>query len=129
MGVLINRVKLRNYKSIASCDIALSDLCVLVGPNGAGKSNFLDSFGFISDALNTTLDTAIRNRGGVNAVRRKSGGHPNNFGMAFFLNLSGGRNAFFAFEIAALPNEGFEVRKERAHISDHNSLKEFSYLV
>ncbi len=87
MGVLVSRIHLRNYKSIASCDVRLGDLCVLVGVNGSGKSNFVDAFGFISDALNSTLDIAIRNRGGISAVRRKSGGHPNNFGMSFFLNL------------------------------------------
>lgn len=129
MGVLVSRVRLRNYKSIASCDVNLHDICVLVGLNGSGKSNFLDSFSFISDALNATLDTAIRNRGGISSVRRKSGGHPNNFGLSFFLNLPGHRNGFFAFEIAALPKEGFEVRKEVVRISDPDPMQEFYYTV
>ncbi len=129
MGVLVSRIRLRNYKSIASCDVRLGDLCVLVGVNGSGKSNFVDAFGFISDALNSTLDIAIRNRGGISAVRRKSGGHPNNFGMSFFLNLPENRNGFFAFEIAALPNEGFEVRKEKLHVSGSDPLNDFGYTV
>jgi AAA15 family ATPase/GTPase len=37
------RVKVKNYKSIAACDVALGPLTFLVGPNGAGKSNFLDA--------------------------------------------------------------------------------------
>jgi len=129
VGVLVSRIHLRNYKSIASCDVRLGDLCVLVGVNGSGKSNFVDAFGFISDALNSTLDIAIRNRGGISAVRRKSGGHPNNFGMSFFLNLPENRNGFFAFEIAALPNEGFEVRKEKLHVSGSDPLNDFGYTV
>lgn len=129
LGVLIKRIRLRNYKSIASCDVRLGELCVLVGVNGSGKSNFVDAFSFISDALNTTLDTAVRNRGGISAVRRKSGGHPNNFGMSFFLRLPNNRNGFFAFEIAALPKEGFEVRKEKAHISGDDPHKNFGYTV
>jgi len=129
VGVLVSRIRLRNYKSIASCDVRLGDLCVLVGVNGSGKSNFVDAFGFISDALNSTLDIAIRNRGGISAVRRKSGGHPNNFGMSFFLNLPENRNGFFAFEIAALPNEGFEVRKEKLHVSGSDPLNDFGYTV
>ncbi len=36
----INRVKLRNYKSIAQCDVSLGPLAILVGPNGSGKSIF-----------------------------------------------------------------------------------------
>jgi len=41
----LTRVKLTNYRSIASCDVRLSALTFLVGPNGAGKSNFLDQVG------------------------------------------------------------------------------------
>ena len=37
----ISRVKLRNYKSIAACDVWLGPLTFLVGPNGAGRSSFL----------------------------------------------------------------------------------------
>lgn len=130
MASLITRVKLRNYKSIASCDVYLNELSVLVGLNGAGKSNFLDAFAFISDACNNTLDAALRNRGGISAVRRKSGGHPNNFGMSFHINLDGQRNAFFAFEIAALPGgEKFLVKKEVASISDPDPSKTFEYRV
>ncbi|PWK55061.1 AAA family ATPase [Silicimonas algicola] len=122
MGILINRVRLRNFKSIASCDVRLTDLCALVGVNGAGKSNFLDSFSFVSDACNSTLETAIRNRGGLGAVRRRSEGHPNNFGMSFSVNLSGGLNAFFAFEISATPGGRFEVSRERAAISESDGI-------
>lgn len=129
MSVLISRIRLRNYKSIASCDIALSDLSVLVGPNGSGKSNFLDAFSFISDSCNTTLDSAMRNRGGISAVRRRSSGHPNNFGMSFRIRLSEERNAFFAFEVSALPGERFEIRKEVASISDINQIRTFDYVV
>ncbi len=35
----ITRVRLRNYKSIAACDVQLEPLTLLVGPNGAGKSD------------------------------------------------------------------------------------------
>lgn len=129
MASLVSRIKIRNFKSIASCDVNLSDLCVLVGLNGAGKSNFLDAFSFAADACSITLDTAIRNRGGLGSVRRKSAGHPNNFGMSFHFNLIDGRNGFFAFEVAALPDDRFEVKREKVHISDHDPSKEFSFLV
>ena len=39
----ITRVRLKNFTSIASCDVALRPLTFLVGPNGSGKSNFLDA--------------------------------------------------------------------------------------
>jgi predicted ATPase len=64
----IERVKLRNYKSIAACDVHLRALTVVVGRNGSGKSNFVDALHFVADALTTTLDHAFRKRGGMKSV-------------------------------------------------------------
>ena len=72
----ITRVALRNYKSIAACDVELAPLAILVGANGAGKSNFLDALRFTAQALRFSLDHALRERGGINEVRRRSRGHP-----------------------------------------------------
>ena len=44
---LVTRIALRNYKSIAACDVQLAPLSFLVGPNGCGKSNFLDALRFV----------------------------------------------------------------------------------
>lgn len=84
---LITRVRLRNYKSIAACDVSLHAFTILVGPNGAGKSNFLDALRLVADALRNSLDHALRDRGGVSEVRRRSGGHPNNFGIRLDFRL------------------------------------------
>lgn len=110
---LVSRVMLQSYKSIARCDVSLRPLTVLVGPNGAGKSNFLDALRFVADALNTTLDQAIRDRGGVDDVRRRSSGHPNHFGLRLELNLPGRQQAYYAFEIGAAPGGGFVVQREQ----------------
>jgi predicted ATPase len=69
---LIRRVVIRNYKSIAACDVELGPLTFLVGPNGSGKSNFLDALRFVSDALRDTLEHALRIRGGIREVLRQS---------------------------------------------------------
>jgi predicted ATPase len=66
----VTRVQIQNYKSIKACDIGLHSLAILVGPNGSGKNNFLDALRFTRDALSTTLDHALRERGGVNGVFR-----------------------------------------------------------
>ncbi len=66
----ITRVRLQNYKSIASCDVALGPLTFLVGPNGAGKSNFLDALRFVKDTLNDDLTKAISSRGGFSSLRK-----------------------------------------------------------
>lgn len=55
----ITRVVLKNYKSIAACDVQLQSLMFLVGRNGSGKSNFLDALRFVADALNRKLSSLI----------------------------------------------------------------------
>ena len=93
----IHRVKLRNYKSIARCDVELGPLGILVGPNGSGKSNFLDALSLTHQALDMTLDHALRERGGVNEVRRRSGGHPSNFAIELHFTLpDGARQGMYA---------------------------------
>jgi predicted ATPase len=67
----ITRVCLKNYKSIASCDVRLGPLTMLVGPNGSGKSNFLDALAFLSRALATTPSEAIESRGGLMEILRR----------------------------------------------------------
>jgi predicted ATPase len=64
----ISRVRLKNYKSIASCDVRLGSLTILVGPNGSGKSNFLDALAFLAQALNESLVEAIEERGGLDKI-------------------------------------------------------------
>ncbi len=71
-STFIKRVILKNYKSIAACDVQLQPLTFLVGRNGAGKSNFLDALRFVADALNSSLDHAVRARGGINDVCKRT---------------------------------------------------------
>ena len=65
-STLLTRVALKNYKSLAACDVRFGPLAFLVGPNGAGKSNFLDALRFVTDSLRTSLEHALRERGGIN---------------------------------------------------------------
>ncbi len=113
----LRRVKLKNYKSIAACDVALGPLTFLVGPNGSGKSNFLDALRLVRDALRTSLEHALRDRGGVNEVRRRSSGHPTHFGIRLEFSLGPQRDGHYAFEIAAQAHGEYEVREEECVIS------------
>ncbi len=114
---LITRVVLKNYKSIARCDVRLRPLMFLVGPNGSGKSNFLDALRFVSDALNTSLDHALRDRGGIQEVRRRSGGHPNHFSISLVFQLPNGNVGEYEFRIGARTQGGYEVQWEECRLS------------
>ena len=117
-STFITRVAIKNYKSIAACDVKLRPLMFLVGPNGAGKSNFLDALQFVADALNSSLDHAIRDRGGIKEVRRRSGGHPNHFGIRLEFALPDGTTGHYAFRIGStsLLKREYEVQREECVI-------------
>ncbi len=112
----IRRVTIRNYKSIAACEVDLTGLMFLVGPNGSGKSNFLDALRFVADALRTSLDHALRDRGTIKEVRRRSGGHPNHFALRFDFALPNGQAGYYAFRVGAKPAGAYEVQVEECRI-------------
>lgn len=107
----ITRVRLRNYRSIAGCDVPLEPFTILVGPNGSGKSNFLDALRLTAEALRGSLDHALRERSGVAEVRRKSHGRPNHFGIRLDFQLDD-MPGYFAFEVGARTGGAYEVRNE-----------------
>jgi len=115
----IRRVVLSNYMSIARCSVELGPLTFLVGPNGAGKSNFLDSLRFITDSLRSSIEHALRDRGGINEVRRRSSGHPTNFGVRIEFALPNGDNGHYAFRVGAKSQGAFEVQQESCMIASH----------
>lgn len=114
--IFLTRVVLRNYKSIAACDVRLASLTYLVGANGSGKSNFLDALHLVRDALSGSLDNALNERGGLSEVRRRSSGHPTNFGIRLEFRLPGGDDGYYAFNVGALPSGGYEVQTEECAI-------------
>jgi AAA ATPase domain len=116
-STFITRVRLNNYKSIEKCDVHLRPLLFLVGPNGSGKSNFLDALRFVADALDKTLDHALRDRGGIKEVRRRSGGHPNHFTIKLNFKLSDGTVGDYTFRIGAQPQGGYEVQSEECKLN------------
>ena len=117
-STFITRVVLKNYKSIAACDVRLQPLMFLVGRNGAGKSNFLDALRFVADALNSSLDHALRDRGGISDVRRRSRGHPNHFSIRLEFILPGGTTGHYAFRIGTRSPGGYEVQTEECRIQN-----------
>ena len=104
--IFLHRIVLRNYKSIGNCDVRLGALTYLVGANGSGKSNFLDALHLVRDALSGSLDNALNERGGLTEVRRRSSGHPTNFGIRLEFTLPDGVPGYYVFNVGALPGRG-----------------------
>jgi predicted ATPase len=115
-SAFISRVRAKNFKSIAACDVALGSLTYLIGPNGSGKSNFVDILHFVKDSLEGSLENALQVRGGLSEVRRRSAGHPTNFGVRIDFILPDRRNGHYAFVVGARPAGGYEVQREECTI-------------
>jgi len=49
---MIERIKIRNFKSLHDVDLELRRINVIVGPNGSGKSNLVDFFIFLKELIN-----------------------------------------------------------------------------
>lgn len=47
----LSRIIINNFKSIKKCNIALSDLNILIGENGTGKTSFLEAISYFYDNL------------------------------------------------------------------------------
>ena len=120
-STFITRVALKNYKSIAACDVQLGPLTFLVGRNGSGKSNFLDALRFVADALNLSLGHAIRDRGGINDVCRRSRGHSNHFSIRLEFALPEGFTGYYALQIRKRPPGGYEVQTEECSVQNKST--------
>ncbi len=112
---MVTRIALKNYKSIAACDVRPAALSFLVGPNGCGKSNFLDALRFVAEAVRCSLDDALRARGGMQEVRRRAGGQANHFGIRLDLRLPRAEG-WYAFEVAAKLGGRYGVRQEECAV-------------
>ena len=129
-STFITRVILKNYKSIAACDVRLQPLTFLVGHNGTGKSNFLDALRFVADALNSSVDHAVRDRGGIDAVRRRSRGHPNHFSIVLEFVLPEGSTGRYAFRVGTRRQQSYreyEVQMEECKVQNERELGQEQY--
>lgn len=117
---MITRVRLKNYRSIAECDVQLGPLTILVGPNGSGKSNFLRALYLISDALNNGLDAAIRAEGGMRSVlSRWAVDAPNGtFSIELDLNLAEHRRGMYRLEIGQRSSGEHRISHEQYAVWD-----------
>ena len=130
-STFITRVALKNYKSIAACDVQLRPLMFLVGPNGAGKSNFLDSLRFVADALNSSLDHAIRDRGRIDDVHCRSSVNVQSISVfCLDFTLSEGFTGHYAFRIGDFSRGRYKVQTEECVLrsTQHDTQEDYFYV-
>ena len=66
----IESIRLKNFRALK--DVEMRDiprLCVLVGANGSGKSTLFSVFGFLREAMNSNVNTALTKLGGSRSFK------------------------------------------------------------
>jgi predicted ATPase len=63
--MMIEKIKVSNFKSFDQLEVELRPLNILVGANAAGKSNFLEIFRFLRDRSKDGIENAVSLQGGM----------------------------------------------------------------
>lgn len=66
----IQKLTLRNFRSIRNETVTFANPLFLVGRNGSGKSNFVDALAFLSECVASPLVSVIDRRGGLGRLLR-----------------------------------------------------------
>jgi predicted ATPase len=59
----IDRIYIKNFKSIRECEVKITPINILIGPNGAGKSNFIQFFKLLNSIYRRRLNLYVAENG------------------------------------------------------------------
>lgn len=131
---LIEGFRVQNYRALRDITLGrlssqqdrspLTPFTVVIGKNGSGKSTLFDAFGFVSDCLNTDVETAcdMKQRGGYDRLRSMGLAEPIEFEIYY---REGPQERPITYELAiALDDSGrpfveSEVLKQRRKGQKH----------
>lgn len=63
MGIILEKIRIKGYKSIRELDLNLRSINVLIGSNGVGKTNFISFFSLINAIYEQRLQSFSRQNG------------------------------------------------------------------
>ena len=103
---LLQRIRVRNWKSISEADLRLQPLNVIVGANGAGKSNLLSLFRLINATFSrrSGLSQYVGEAGGANDLLHLGAKHSPTAELELAFDTDTGRTDYAATWAAASRN-------------------------
>jgi predicted ATPase len=108
---MIQKFKIKNYKSLRNVEIDLNKFNVLIGPNASGKSNLLDCLAFISEIAQGRVDEGISKRGGYEHV--VFGGERRNIELSIKFPLDNKPSEYFiSISDKGIDKENLTIGKE-----------------
>jgi predicted ATPase len=109
----LDKLTIKNFKSIREQTLELGPLNVFIGANGSGKSNLIEVFRFIHEIVSQNLSGYTIKKGGANALLhygRKKSQH-----ISFLLEFGkNGNTNIYELILEPTDNDGFVIKWERA---------------
>lgn len=109
----IESIRLKNFRAFR--DVTLKDVprfCVLVGANGSGKSTLFSVFGFLRDAMQGNVTSALVKLGGgkgIKEVRSRDTSGPIEIELKVRTTLADGRSRRITYELHIDERDGRPV--------------------
>jgi predicted ATPase len=127
-GFKIDRIEIKNFRSIAECEIYLNPLTFFVGPNGSGKTNVVDALSFVADGLRHSLEKAIRDRKGIDTILHLYARFPAVMAFCFDISSSTGLKCRYSLEVRVEQSRSVSVSREECRVRESGD-REHYYLV
>lgn len=109
----LEKLTIKNFKSIREQTLALGRLNVFIGGNGAGKSNLIEAFRFLREIVNQNLAGYTGIKGGANTLLYF--GRKRSPGMSFSLEfVEGDTSNAYSVELLGTEEDGFIISNETA---------------
>lgn len=110
----LEKLTIKNFKSIRDQTLALGRLNVFIGGNGAGKSNLIEVFRFLREIVNQNLAGYTGIKGGADSLLYF--GRKRSLEMSFHLEFGEGDtgNAYFV-ELTGTEEDSFLIVEETAY--------------
>lgn len=117
----IQKLTLRNFRSIRNETVTFTNPLFLVGRNGSGKSNFVDALAFIADCMASPLQSVIEQWGGLGRICHIQ--TPMDAPFVYFhldyrLGANKNQQGVYAFALRITPQRNFVVSFEHCSLSD-----------
>jgi predicted ATPase len=109
----LEKLTIKNFKSIREQTLALGRLNVFIGGNGVGKSNLIGVFRFLREIVNQNLASYTGIKGGADSLLYF--GRKNSPEMSFFLEFSEGNTAnAYLVKLQSTNDDSLTISEETA---------------
>lgn len=115
----LQKLTLRNFRSIRNEAVTFTNPLFLVGRNGSGKSNFVDALAFISECMTTPLHSVIEQWGGLGRIchiQTPLDAPSVYFRLDYQLGAKQEQQGAYAFALRITPQRNFVVALEYCNL-------------